>query len=323
MCLASGCNAVLDSPSVETTNISGSSVTIYRGTLRYTGACGTAPSPDDPDFNGSNDDSKPRPECTPASSGQTYCMKPNGDNCYSASTGRTICWHPGETGQKTDGPTIQVRKPGTEPPGEPTPPEGEDLKDSKPPVTVTTTTGGGTVIITTTGTWTTTNGTNGGPSNDGEPDDGGSSSNDPGDGKGSSVEGGSDCDTPPVCSNDAVGCAILYQQFRNRCNSEGTGLTGANAAGQAAEDQLPAEGSDTTARVVEDNGEGVSGVLASASGWADRGQCPVDVGFDISLGHFSMPKENLCSVMDALAALVLLAGYIAAGFILLGANKQV
>lgn len=49
---------------------------------------------------------------------------------------------------------------------------------------------------------------------------GGGSGSGNGDGEGSSVVGGDLCDVPPVCTGDAIQCAILDQQYITRCNAE-------------------------------------------------------------------------------------------------------
>jgi hypothetical protein len=47
-------------------------------------------------------------ECLQAGSGQTMCVKPNGENCYMlAGNVSSICWKPGETGEKSQGPNQQ------------------------------------------------------------------------------------------------------------------------------------------------------------------------------------------------------------------------
>lgn len=49
---------------------------------------------------------------------------------------------------------------------------------------------------------------------------GGGSGSGNGEGEGSSVVGGDFCDVPPVCTGDAIQCAILDQQYITRCNAE-------------------------------------------------------------------------------------------------------
>lgn len=44
----------------------------------------------------------------------------------------------------------------------------------------------------------------------------------PEDGEQSSVSGGGSCSSPPSCDGDAVQCAILIQQFHDRCNTDKT-----------------------------------------------------------------------------------------------------
>lgn len=130
---------------------------------------GDAPAPSD----------KPQ-ECVEVE-GQSMCVKPNGQHCYSASTGRQICWTPGETGEKTDGPIKQKRSPG-ETPISPAPlTNGDGLTPQGPPMHASTTNGA-------TGHTSITNvvnyGTNSGA------DAGGGHSGEGGDGSGSGGGGG-------------------------------------------------------------------------------------------------------------------------------------
>lgn len=241
MCLASGCNAVLDDPTVTT--ISGTSTTIYRGTLRYTGACGTTPSPDDPDWDGGNDDNKPRPECAAAGSGQTMCIKPNGDHCYSASTGRQICWRPGETGDKGDGGVNQHRNPGPTEQPPPSPPDDTYTKNGDSITTNTTNTT--TNITTTTTNYTLNNGT--------EPP-GVDQSGEPG---GTGSTGGQD---------DGEGDKELLTQIA--ANTKGTNdfLRGGNPS------DYPDTSGGATSGTVTDTAYGDTGFDSSGYGWARS--CP-------------------------------------------------
>lgn len=66
------------------------------------------------------------PECTPAGDGQTFCIKPGGEQCTTTSNGVTFCWSPTEAGAKSTGTDGQTRNPGnttTGPP--PTPPSDQ------------------------------------------------------------------------------------------------------------------------------------------------------------------------------------------------------
>lgn len=193
--------------------------TIRQGQLGYTGnSCGTNPPPP----TGFDPETPPSQACVPAGAGQTVCVKPDGQHCYSGPIGRSMqfCWRPGETGQKTDGDAAQVRGPGTTPPTG-TPPPGETLNPSGDPITSTSELTNGATVTTTTQTFTTGSGTDAGDGNDGEPSDGSGGPGSGGDGDEGSAGGGAGCDAPPVCSGDPVNCAILEQTWRNRCSGNG------------------------------------------------------------------------------------------------------
>lgn len=121
-------------------------------------------------------------ECVPVG-GQTMCVKPDGDHCYSAGTGRQICWDPGETGEKTDGPVKQRRDPG-ETPQPPTPPTNGDTLEQQGEPIKTVTSGGGRNITTITSNYGTASGADAGGSNQGQTGTG------DGDGEGDDGEGG-------------------------------------------------------------------------------------------------------------------------------------
>lgn len=151
---------------------------------------------------GSGDTSPPVQQCVPAGSGQTYCVKSNGEHCATASTGRQICWRPGETGEKTDGDTLQVRNAGDSPaPPATQPPPGETLSAHGDPITADTSVSGVT-ITTTTQNYQTQNGTNAGGAgaDQGENADGTAGQSPGGQGDSGSGEGdGLNCDG---CDND-------------------------------------------------------------------------------------------------------------------------
>ncbi|MGH8075957.1 MAG: virulence factor TspB C-terminal domain-related protein [Lysobacter sp.] len=166
-------------------------------------------------------------ECVQAGS-LTMCIQPDGDHCASASNGKQHCWKPGETGQKYDGPNVQVSNPG---PTTITPnltiPNGDTLtKTTGPATTTTTTTKSGNTSppsTTTINNYTTINGTNASP--DGKPGGGeaddGSEGDDGEDEEGATASGGNDCNTPPTSTGDPVGGAILLMVWKARCAAEG------------------------------------------------------------------------------------------------------
>lgn len=164
--------------------------------------------------------------CTPATANQTYCIRPNGENCYTASSGRMICWKPSEQGTKTDGTVTQTNNVGDE---QPNPPPGSQHTATVKTSTSTTTN----TVTTTTNTYTTTSGAPAGATNegtslgtDGKPPatGGGSGSGTGGTGDGSgddnSAAGGGNCDTPPITSGDAILGMVATQTWATRCAVE-------------------------------------------------------------------------------------------------------
>lgn len=201
-----------------------------RAIWSYNGAkCSTQP----------NDPPPPKDDdvsCTPATANQTYCILPNGDNCYTASSGRMICWKPSEQGTKTDGPTTQTNKVGDD---QPNPPPGSQHTSTVK--TATTTTTNTYTYTTTTNTYTTTSGAPAGSSNsgtpvgpDGKPTSGSGTGGGPGTGDGSgtgggpgtgegednSAGGGGNCESPPVTAGDAILGMIAMQTWATRCAVE-------------------------------------------------------------------------------------------------------
>ena len=195
-----------------------------RTVWKYSGEkCSTQPNQPPPPL----DDKEP--SCSPAVSGQTYCITQTGDNCYTASTGRMICWTPTEPGTKPDGPVTQTNTNGNQAPN---PPPGSTSKST---VNTTTTTNTNT-NITTTNTYTTTSGAPAGSTNqgtgvgsNGKPNTGtgtGTGSGGTGTGSGGAGEngntagGGGDCKTPPITSGDAIAGMVATQTWATRCAVE-------------------------------------------------------------------------------------------------------
>lgn len=158
---------------------------------------------------------KPKQVCTPGGSGQTVCIKENGDHCYSASTGRQICWKPGQVGEKGDGPVVQVRKPGTEAPlpSMMQTDAGDALTSEGEPMTVTSVINGQLTVTTTTQNYRTEHGTDAKPSNEGQGSDGDDEEQRNG------ASGGADCDSKPVVSDPALEM-VATQAWATRCAVE-------------------------------------------------------------------------------------------------------
>lgn len=221
-CIA-GCKLAFDNSqgSVCTTLPNGSMS--CAGSLQWTGEQCSVPPGAEP-----VEDAPPtRPDqatCTPAGSGQSFCIKPSGEQCYSASNGREVCWRPNETGEKSDRDVLQKRNPGpTEiPPSNQNLPTGDTLEKSGDSVTTDTTRTQGNTSTTTTTTTTnyqTQYGTNPGTGDQGAPADGsGGDEGGEGDSESGSVDGGGDCDSPPIVrGGDPVQAAVVNQTWATRC----------------------------------------------------------------------------------------------------------
>lgn len=187
---------------------------------------------------------KPDQQCVPASAGQTMCVKPNGEKCATASNGKTFCWGKGDTSDKKDGNQYGTNGDGTPKPPAPEP-KPADNSDWKPPQNCTTVnersgngyTGRTHVICTGTSTGT-PNPAACNPSTDPNcrrPSDnntGCDPKTDPKQCQGGTASGGQGCDSPPSCSGDPIGCAILGQGWRQRCSPNGNKAQGGECTAQ-------------------------------------------------------------------------------------------
>ncbi len=203
----------------------GNGAAVFTGVFQFTGSsCGLPPNTPEPP-------PEPNPpkkqECIAAGSAQTYCQKNTGEMCYAVQrTGKQVCWNQGETGQKTDGDTMQERTPGdAEAPSTRQLPSGETgNKEGPTTVTRTTTTnpdGTTTTTITATTNYVSPTGNNAGRVNQGEPRDG-SGGRQPGqseEGEENASSGGGDCSTPPTSSGDPILGNILTQTWHTRCST--------------------------------------------------------------------------------------------------------
>lgn len=308
-----GCDFGVSGPNTQTTQ--GASKFV-NGTFEFSGSvCGASPQqPSQPDTVVKPD--KPQ-ECAAAGSNQTFCVKANGDQCVSTSTGRQVCWKPGETGEKTDGKVLQKRNAGdTAITPKTPPPDGDTFTPSPTPVTTTSTytnsSGQTTIITTTTNNHTTSKGTNAGPKDQGQPGDGtGSEEGEEGGEKGGASR---DCSQQPTCSQaDGIGCAMLRQQWGNYCDA---------VVGDVAQigntDVMPTQGLENSLIDVWDQGDGyIPGPTdIDTSGWAGRGNCPINLSITALGRTHTLDSPQLCEILDALAALILIVGSWHAGFIL-------
>jgi hypothetical protein len=211
-----GCRYAMPAGTYETSTSSvlgsGTPTTYYRGGMEFTGeACPTQTLPSVEVL----PPTPPPPVCAPVA-GQTLCIKPNGEHCTMVSGTRQICFKPGETGPKTDGPTLVDRNPGETPPPTPTkpPPPGETFQQQGNPFKTTTTSPTGTTTITNTTIYNTTNGTNAsgpGGTDSGEGKEGGTEGG---------AAGGTSCEDPPIVSGDEPLRMVATQAWATRCAVE-------------------------------------------------------------------------------------------------------
>lgn len=322
----SRCNGGCVFASTDGDSVTVGGKTFHRGTYSYTGATCAANPPTNPDAEPPPPEPENKPEeCVDAGSGQTYCVKENGQHCASASNGREICWGPGETGTKTDGPVSQKRDAGPTPiPPNLSLPNGDTLETKGPPITVTTQTGGTTIttITTTTTNYGTKHGTNAGGKDDGQPTGtpGGEGEEE---GEGEKGAPSTDCTKPPACSSvEAIGCAMLRQQWTNHCQTQSWLEVPAEIADAAELADIPGFTS-ASSKFMQLDGSGESlldGI--DTGGWAASGRCPVQFQFSAFGRQYTMDGVYLCMVFEALASLILLLGGIHAAMIIYSGSRK-
>ncbi|MBD9368359.1 A coat protein [Xanthomonas sp. XNM01] len=180
------------------------------------------------------------PECTALGSGQTACMRPDGNYCATASTGKTFCWAPDEEGAKTDGEHAQRKSEKDRPvlPPDVKIPDKDWQRTEGHQVTHCTHSGCKTSNVTnyTTVAAGTSKNSTGNNKADGS---GNSSGNGTGtgaggkageEGKDSATESGN-CETPPVCTGDTLKCLQLKITWRIDCNTKGNEITDSESCG--------------------------------------------------------------------------------------------
>lgn len=176
-----------------------------------------------------------QPECLALGSGQTACMKPNGDHCTTSSKGKTFCWTPTETGQKVDAGDAQTKTIKDQPVKPPT----MNIEGQEPQRTE-----GHQQTACINNTCTTFNVTNfssvpsgqaknstgnnttdgsGNTSGNGAPSKGSEDEGDDGD-KDSATDSGN-CTTPPVCVGDTLKCLHLKFTWKSKCNTTPNEIT--------------------------------------------------------------------------------------------------
>ena len=135
-------------------------------------------------------------------------------------------------------------------------------------------------------------GGSGGPAGEGDGDEGG----------GGTASGGATCADPPVCDGDPVGCAILAQNWRQRCVDDGNFLEGSGL------NEL-AEGESVFSALRDQDGD-ISNVSENldSEGWlgASR-ECPSDVSLNFGqmVGMVTVPLSMLCPLLNLTGWLVM------------------
>lgn len=208
-------------PGSGVVHIEGADYDLVTGEFEFTGqAC----APELPAEDASNIQNPKPQECVTVPGGGDFpmCVKNNGEHCLTApSTGRQFCWRPGEVGEKTGGPALQKREAGTAstPPTTPPPTNSSFVPDGG---TVTTqTTVNSNVIVTTFTNYRTDSGVDAGPTDSSEPADGTGGDSSSGDDDPGSVQGGVDCDNPPVVQGgDPLLANVILQTWGTRCAVE-------------------------------------------------------------------------------------------------------
>ena len=318
----SGCQIEMQAGGSSTSSPNSPGQTIYRGRFEYNGNVCSGGVVQTPDPDGTRTDEKTKPqECFPGTNPQA-CVKVDGMQCASVGDGRQVCWRPGEVGTKTDGPIAQVRQPGHVqglenmqlPNGELGNKTGNTVQ-----TTITNNIGGSTTtIVTSTTNYTSPSGTDAGGKNAGEKGDGSGDGKEGGEGQEKGAAS-TNCNVPPSCSSaDSIGCAMIKQSWNNHCemqkdllqnpDPDGNGNYGLSDQGKVFDSGSGGNDDDGWASVDKD-------------GWAGRGSCPIALNFSVMGTTFNIDHPQLCDLLDALAALVLVVGAFHAAVILAGGNR--
>lgn len=252
-----------------------SNLTTHLGDVLHTYYGGAYKPTGQPCTSGQNGPQPPKKqECVPIE-GMTACKRDDGKLCASASTGKQICWNPGETGEKGDGPLLQVRNAGGLPASPQTPPPpGDSFQQQGNSHSMGESIGGGTTINTTITNYTTGSGVNAVGSG-GSSSGGSGNSGEPADGSGSGSGGG---------SGDSGETNGLLSGIKDKLSSLYDGLTGdgLNHAG---------DGADPSDTNVWSEDEPVDGSTLDSSGWlGGAGSCPAlwDAGGEGLAGAFAI-----------------------------------
>lgn len=135
-----------------------------------------------------------------------------------------------------------------------------------------------------------------------------------GDGE-SSVEGGDACDTPPACSGDAVQCAILRQEWKQRCD----GVPEFSKEGVLSDAGL--DGVDGSA-LATGGGGNVANLIAQGSSWlGGSSECfaPITLSMGPTLGgDLTVDTASICTTLSIAGFMLLAGAYVMAAKIVVG-----
>jgi len=125
-----------------------------------------------------------------------------------------------------------------------------------------------------------------------------------GDGEGGTASGGETCDAPPVCDEDPVGCALLQQQWRTRCDTETDG------SGVFTEGEIGGE-------LGEGEGGGDVGGLDAEGSIGSVGACPAPLDITVMGQSIDLDIWSAgCDMALLFGPFVLALGYLIAGLML-------
>lgn len=299
----------------------------------------------------------------------TQCVKPDGRTCAKSSTGKLFCYDSGESGAKFSGNESTVITPEGVTPKPPTNPPangGEWVKAGEGTITVTkdgvTTTRTVTTYVSNYGPQGKNDGAEG---EKGEGDDEGiKASTGPGCDqssfqcsdmssvecnqliqtwylrcKGKQINGGANCEAPPVCEGNSVDCFVSHQLWKYRCegksevDSDGASLNAFDAQSESDGDgtdepdaaHMPGNGDTADMGIWEEKTVGGAEDLAklNASGFlGGSGSCPqlpsVSVG---GRGSLSFNLNPICDLLRNVGIMVMALAYWLAYRIIAKARK--
>jgi hypothetical protein len=128
---------------------------------------------------------------------------------------------------------------------------------------------------------------------------------------GGTASGGDDCTAPPTCDGDPIACAQLMQQWRQRCPNpltEAEMRSGITDTGVGADGTFP-EGSSIA----------IGEADFDAGGFLGGRSCPIPASFDMNeFGSIGFDTAPACALLNALAAMILAAGWLTAARVAFG-----